>query len=134
MLSSIPFVSNKYNFPIYSKYCTLKGLKYVLKKRARVFNITVNPKLNFSHSNVPAYIQSPPTQNVIDKSAGWLFSIPVCNGNDQKASSQMKNRQIPVKSKLMSLPFLHKIKQKPIHFINHQYSREHELKIESFMK
>lgn len=55
-------------------------------------SITVNLELNFSHSNVPAYILSPPTQNVTDKTAGWLFSIPVCNGNDQKASSQMKNK------------------------------------------
>lgn len=69
-------MSNKCNFRIYPKCCThtLRGYKYVLKKKkARILKITDNTKPNFSHSNVLALHSNPPTQNVINGSAGWFF-------------------------------------------------------------
>lgn len=43
------------------------------KKKARILKITDNTKPNFSHSNVLALHSNPPTQNVINGSAGWFF-------------------------------------------------------------
>lgn len=62
------------------------------KKKARILKITDNTKPILVFQMFPFYIQSPPTQNVTDRFAGWL-SILMYSENDQKAGSQMKNRK-----------------------------------------
>lgn len=43
------------------------------KKKARTLKIIGIPKPNVSHSNVPFYIQNPPTQNVTDALLAGFF-------------------------------------------------------------
>lgn len=87
-MSNVIFVS------IQNAAHTPRGQKYVLKKKkkARILKITDNTKPILVFQMFPFYIQSPPTQNVTDRFAGWL-SILMYSENNQKAGSQMKNRK-----------------------------------------
>lgn len=133
MLLSIYTVCVKQcHFCIYPKCCThtLRGQKQVLKKKKQGYlKSQIIRNLILVTQTFSSYIQSPSTRNVTDKSAGWLFSIPVYNKHDQKVERQMKNRRIPVRLTISS-----QNRTKTTYFTNHQYSREHRFGKYSFMK